>query len=132
MVKFIYKAAGYIIWGIGCIAFIKGLLIGHWNDYALKMTTIAGFLVVSFFSIFSFLYGAQAGHVVRFVLLILSALMGVMVYVNELKIITGPVYRMLFYALAGTIVLIAIKVRGSFHNEYLEKGKVNYFDKYFD
>lgn len=131
MIKFLYKLAGCVIWGLGCVAFVRGLQLGHWHDDGLKAITIGGFLVVSFFSIFSFLYGAQAGHVVRFVLLVLSALLGVMVYVNELKLITGPAYQALFYALAGTIVVIALKVRARFHDEYRREGKVDYFERYF-
>ena len=129
--KYIYMTSGMLIWAFGCAAFIIGMRNANWNYDGLWIMTVMGFLVVTFFSIYSFLYGAQPGHIIRFLFIVLSALFGFLTCINNFGYFTGVSYQLTLYTIAGTMVWISMKYRGQFIKEYKEKGRTDYFEIYF-
>lgn len=88
----------------------------------------------SLFTIYSFLWGAQRGHWVRFVSILIFFFYSAVSYygaVGNLKgedIKTYIVGMMLVPVLA---LILSRKYKASFFEEYRDKGKQDYFDIYF-
>jgi len=97
----------------------------------MKLATEAGFAVMGGMTIFSFLYGAQPGHIVRYITILLFMTMSILILLNGYDYFYGPWYRLCFTSVFVSIVVVSTKFRKIFMNEYNKYGQVNYFDKYF-
>lgn len=130
--KTFYKSLGILIWAIGIALFALAMRIGGiWDQQILQLVTILFMGIAGIFVIFSFLYGAQPGHYVRFVMITLFSILCLLMFLNETKVFTGTWYRLVIIVDAGIMMLISHKFKQKFLEEYKSKGKVDYFEVYF-
>lgn len=130
-VKFAYKIMGLLIWLAGVLLFVRAMAAGSWTMDFAKTVTMIGFAVAACMSIFSFLYGAQPGHYVRFVMIMLFSLLCLLTYLNEVGVVHGGAYRGMIFSVVIVMVLISNACRRKFREEYRRNGRVDYFEIYF-
>lgn len=126
-----YKFLGLLIWTAGVLLFIQAMTAGSWAFDGVKAITMLGFAVAAFMSIFSFLYGAQPGHYIRFVMIVLFSILCSLTYLNEKRLFHGGDYRLTMLAVVAVMVIISNGVRKNFQDEFRRSGRVDYFEEYF-
>ena len=129
--KSIYLFAGVTVWMVGVIFFTHAMYVGPWHTDGLKLVTMGAFAVAAFVAIFSFLYGAQPGHYIRFVMICLLAFLCFLTDLNERQLFSGGEYRAALLAVVVAMIVLSSAWKKRFHEEYRQHGRVNYFDKYF-
>lgn len=129
--KNVYRLSGIAIWLIGVIFAICAVRCyinsGHQNAYPLAVA----FAIFSFASIFSFIYGAQRGHWVRYLTIILTSMFFTVAYLKNANIVATKSFFLLLFAVMIPLVVINLMFGKKFRNEFNAHGIVDYFDVYF-
>lgn len=130
--KIAYISIAVLLWLAGLLMFVAAMGDDAWNLDDAKIVTCLGMLGVASVTLFSFFWGAQRGHIVRFLGICLFFALCLLIYSNVYLGLSGPKFLALIFIPMLCGIYLLEKFRAEFLEQYKRNGVTNYFNLYFN
>jgi hypothetical protein len=121
------KSLTLAIWLAGVMFFCVGLYYRQWTLKFMEFVTFVGGFVWAGMGLFSYYWGHQKGHPVRFYSIVLFTIFSLGFFLNSIRFINGIWYIIIPLGVAGITVFINSKYKNQFWDDFRSGNKRDHF-----
>lgn len=121
------KSLTLVIWLVGVIFFGLGLYYRQWTLRFMEFVTFAGGVLWAGMGLFSYYWGHQKGHPIRFYSIVLFSIFSFGFFLNSIRVWHGIWYIIFPLSTAGITVFINLKHKDQFWRDFHSGIKRDHF-----
>lgn len=123
------KSLTLVIWLTGVVLFALGFYWRHWAVRQLAIPTLIGGSAWAGLGLFSYYWGHQKGHPVRFYAIVLFCLFSLQFFLNSISVLNGLWYAFIPLLIAGVTISIVSKYKKQFWDDFHAGIKRDHFNE---